>query len=67
MCIRDRVDLLRKSTQGQAGSEMMQTLTELSDQMISKLDAEEESKKKEEIDNLDKLWSDDAVNDETTT
>jgi len=64
---KEQVDLLRKSTEGRAGSDMMQTLTELSDQMISKLDAEEESKKKEEIDNLDKLWNDDAVNDETTT
>ena len=53
---KEQVDLLRKSTEGQAGADMVQTLTNLSDQMISKLDEEEESKKKEEVNNLDKLW-----------
>ena len=64
---KDQVDLLRKGTQGQAGSDMMQTLMNLSDQMVDKAKEELEIKKKEEVDNLDKLWNDDTVNDGTTT
>ena len=64
---KEQVDLLRKSTEGQAGSDMMQTLMNLSDQMVDKAKEELEIKKKEEVDNLDKLWNDDTVNDGTTT
>jgi hypothetical protein len=62
---KEQVDLLRKGTQGQQGSDMKQTLMNLSDQMVDKAKAKQESKKKE-VDNLDKLW-DTAPEDGGTT
>jgi len=53
---KEQVDLLRKSAGDAPETEIVQNLMDLSEQMTEQLSSEEQSKKKEEVNNLDKLW-----------